>query len=72
MSTVVHTMPALIRHETDMQMFRQCLSSLERAERRAVLVLHNQGRLTNDRLLETVSSFEMDAHVIGAGCSTLF
>ncbi|GMX60251.1 hypothetical protein Elgi_70180 [Paenibacillus elgii] len=65
MSTVVHTMPALIRHETDMQMFRQCLSSLERAERRAVLVLHNQGMLTNDRLLETLSSFELDTHMIG-------
>ncbi|WP_025850587.1 hypothetical protein [Paenibacillus ehimensis] len=67
MSTVLHTMPALIRHETDMEMFRQCLSSLEQTERRAALVLHNQGLLTNERLLETVSSSGPDAHVISGG-----
>ncbi|NRD79497.1 hypothetical protein HPT25_19225 [Bacillus sp. BRMEA1] len=67
MKAVIHTMPVLIRNQDDLSMLITCLESLAKSEEHPMVILYNQGNLTNADLTNVIEPYIKKYHIIGAG-----
>ncbi|TVX93122.1 glycosyltransferase family 2 protein [Paenibacillus agilis] len=69
MSTIIHTLPLLIRSspydQLDRSMLKQCLQSLSFSEQ-PVVVIYNQGSMSNDELAQLCQSIGLPFHLLGS------
>src|ERR1700730_4897437 len=67
---IIHTLPLLIRgelyYEGDFIMVSNCLNSLKESDDHLVII-YNQGCLSNNELASMISSFELEAVILGHG-----
>ncbi|MEC0094296.1 glycosyltransferase family protein [Paenibacillus macquariensis] len=68
---IIHTMPLLIRSEPlniieDMMMASACFESLALSED-ALVIIYNQGGLSNDQLKQMCTTFKLTAVILGEG-----
>ncbi|WP_036604534.1 glycosyltransferase family 2 protein [Paenibacillus assamensis] len=69
MSTIIHTLPLLIRNspydQLDRSMLQQCLQSLSFSEQ-AVVVIYNQGSMSNEEVKQLCQSIGLPFHLLGS------
>ncbi len=67
---IIHTMPLLIRSEPlnseDMIMVSACFESLALSDE-ALVIIYNQGGLSNDQLKQMCTTFKLPAIILGSG-----
>lgn len=64
---VIHTIPFLIRTLDDLKLAEVCLDSLAKSDPNGLVVLYNQGVLTNKELEKFLKEFNLQFTVIGEG-----
>ena len=67
MSQVIHTLPFLIRNPDDLKLAEVCLDSLAKSDPNGLVVLYNQGVLTNKELEGFLKNYYLQFNVIGEG-----
>jgi len=67
MEQVVHTIPFLIRTHADLKLAEICLESLGESDPNGIVVLYNQGILTNRELEVFLKNFKLQFNVLGEG-----
>lgn len=67
MEQVVHTIPFLVRNKDDLELAEMCLGSLAESDPKGIVVLYNQGILTNLELEVFLKNFNLRFIVLGEG-----
>jgi len=67
MKKIAHTLLYMEKDEKDRLMAKNCLNTLKPYNNEDVLIVYNQGKLTNNELKEFLSSFSIPFVVIGNG-----
>ncbi|RYD03050.1 hypothetical protein N752_21810 [Desulforamulus aquiferis] len=64
---IVHTMPLFIKDKHDLSLANSCFSSLAKYYPDSLIVLFNQGKLTNAELTKYLRQFKLRFHILGKG-----
>ncbi|SMB98526.1 hypothetical protein SAMN00808754_2389 [Thermanaeromonas toyohensis ToBE] len=67
METVAHTLPFLITGKKDLFLADLCLRSLEQSSPGALVILYNQGVLSNGELKDYLKRYNLQVHLLGQG-----
>lgn len=69
MNQVIHTIPFFIRNLDDLKLAEICLGSLAESHPQGIVVLYNQGILTNKELEGFLKDYDLRFFVIGEGAN---
>ncbi len=67
MKNVAHTLPFLIRSHQDLTMASLCFHSLSKSDPGALVVLYNQGGLSNQELQLFLRNYDLQVQILGDG-----
>lgn len=63
---IAHTIPFLLRNQGDLEMADRCFSSLQNTKD-SIVVLFNQGYMTNEELVDFLVQYKIEFHILGKG-----
>lgn len=64
---IIHTLPFLLRDKNDIKMADECFESLRNSDPQCVIVLFNQGFMSNAELKKYLRKYEIEFHILGEG-----
>ena len=67
MFAIAHTMPFMITNHSDINMAINCFKSLSLGTTNSILILYNQGNMSNDKLETFLKTFKLNYVILGEG-----
>lgn len=67
MFTVAHTMPFMITNHSDINMATNCFKSLSSSTTDSILIIYNQGNMSNENLEKLLKNFKLNYVILGEG-----